>query len=72
MAELSCAALPATCVLAAAGRETDGALVALLCVGRMASDPGGNLFSDLSSLVTIRWFGAFFCDLWFVIAKSLL
>lgn len=53
-------ALPAMCILAAAGRETDGVLGALLCVGRMASDAGGDLLSKLSSLITVKWFGAVF------------
>lgn len=60
MVELSCAALPAMCVLAVAGRETDGALGALLCVGRMASDAGVDLLSNSSSLITVKWFGAAF------------
>lgn len=51
MAELGCASLPATCILAAAGREIGGALVALRCGGRTASDAGGDLLSDLSSLI---------------------
>lgn len=57
MVELGCAALPATCILAAGGREIDGALVALRCRGRTASDAGGDLLSDLSSLIvsTVVW-----------------
>lgn len=59
-------------VLAAAGQETDGTLVAPSCVGSVASDAGGDLLSDLSTLITIKLFGFFFCDPQFLKEKSLL
>lgn len=73
MVELNCVALPAMCILAAAaGPETDSALVAPLCLGRTASYAGGDLLSDLRSLITSTVIWGFFCDLWFVKEKSLL
>lgn len=46
-------------VPAAAGQEADGTRVAPSCIGRVASNAGGDLLSDLSTLITIRWFGVF-------------